>query len=791
MTDPFSDDASELIKRGWLSKEDLASERAPIPPQIGPYTIVRLLGQGGLGDVYLAEDKSLGRPVALKILRELAPMQLERFVRECKVASLLSHPNIAQVYDAGQVEGWHFISMQYVDGGPIGQEPRPIAQSVETMRQIALAVHYAHSQGVIHRDIKPGNILVDRTGRTFLVDFGLAKQTDARGASLTGMILGTPAYMSPEQAHGDVHRVDARTDVYGLGATLYTLVSGRPPFPDDSLYATVRRVIEEDPPNPSRIAADVPRELELIILKAMAKEPERRYRSAEEFAADLKRYQDSLPITAHPPSLVYQVRKRIVRHKGATAGLALAVLIAILLIPKWMAAEREVESLQELSGLWNDVVLARQGWYQAQKDPDQTRRQVQQSVDRVREFVHRNPKQPNGHYVLARGLLYLDELDAAMASLDESVRLDPDFAAAHSLKGRVLLEKYRMALVVRESRKAERVQESEPLLAQAVEEIRRGVGGTSGVRPTDEDRVAEALTKAMWAYYGSNDRKRAREILEEAGRAAASEEYCNLLGLWSDDSKDNVRWQTEAIRIMPHNPRAYQDRGYAKRKLGDWAGAKEDYTKVLALGFRPANALLNRSYVRGKLGDFQGTIEDARAALAINPALAEAYLNLSTAHSALEKYKEAEAFATEALKIDPTYVDAITGRAACRINQEDYDRALEDCEAALKIDARSYSAYLNRGACYARMGKHREAFDDAAKAIEIDPTRVNGFLNRALAGERLALRKEGDVVALLRGVLRDYEKVLELADPQWPSRSSVVHSVNRLRATLKDLDREH
>jgi serine/threonine-protein kinase len=309
----FDESAFEFLRRGMISPDDLKRRRDPVPSTLGPFVILRPLGQGGLGDVYLATDTRTGREVALKILNRLALTRLDRFIREAKLASLLAYPNIVQVYEAGEIEGWHYISMQYIDGFPITELRMTPREAAEKIRIVALAAHHAHRNEIIHRDITPKNVIVHRsTGMPYLVDFGLAKQVEGDAMSVTGAVLGTPAYMSPEQARGEVNRLDARTDVYGLGATLYALVVGRAPFPEESLYATIRRVIEEEPAMPS-----IPKALRLILQKAMSKDRDQRYPSAEALALDLQRFLEGKRVSARGPSTVYRLRKVIAAHRAA------------------------------------------------------------------------------------------------------------------------------------------------------------------------------------------------------------------------------------------------------------------------------------------------------------------------------------------------------------------------------------------------------------------------------------------------------------------------------------------
>jgi len=269
-----------------------------LPTVFGRYRLVRKLGQGGMGAVWLAHDTHLARRVALKVPRfgpGDGPEVLERFFREARAAAAIRHPHVCPVHDVGQIDGIHYLTMAYIDGPPLsdlieGRGPLPQAPAAALVRQLALALQAAHELGIVHRDLKPGNVLVGPDGEPVITDFGLARRAEAGEARLTrtGSILGTPAYMSPEQveASGDV---GPASDVYSLGVMLYELLTGRPPF-TGPLTEVLWQVRFKEPERPSVLRPDLDPQLEAIVMRALAKQPEMRYGSMDEFAADLGDY---------------------------------------------------------------------------------------------------------------------------------------------------------------------------------------------------------------------------------------------------------------------------------------------------------------------------------------------------------------------------------------------------------------------------------------------------------------------------------------------------------------------
>src|SRR5262245_144035 len=274
----------------------------------GDYELLEEIAAGGMGIVYKARQVSLNRIVAVKMILKgtlASDEDVKRFRAEAEAAANLHHPAIVTIYEVGLHEGQHYFSMEFVDGQSLAQLPReqPLSarQAAEYIRDAAEVVHYAHHQGTLHRDLKPSNILIDRQGRVRITDFGLARRIEGGSdLTLTGQILGTPSYMPPEQASGKRSLVAAASDIYSLGAVLYELLTGRPPFRGESPAETLRQVETLDPLSPRLLSPAIPRDLETICLKCLEKEPHKRYGTAQLLADDLGRYLRGEPIIARP-----------------------------------------------------------------------------------------------------------------------------------------------------------------------------------------------------------------------------------------------------------------------------------------------------------------------------------------------------------------------------------------------------------------------------------------------------------------------------------------------------------
>lgn len=433
------------------------------------YELLELLGRGGMGSVYKARDRRLGRVVALKFISGDDPALAQRFMQEARAQARLEHPHICKVYEVGSVDGKPYIAMEFVSGQTLDKVTAKLsmADKLRIMKDAAEAVHAAHEQGIVHRDLKPSNILVEDAGagryRPVIMDFGLARDSDnsaTHGLTESGAVMGTPAYMSPEQARGDAKRLDRRSDVYSLGATLYDVLTGKPPFEDQTVVNVLLKVISEAP-RPLRSHSDaIPEAVELIVSKCLNKEPEQRYPSAQALAEDLGRYLAAQRVVARRLSYSYRLLYWARRNRALAAlavGLVLSLLglagfgvrTRILALEKQEQAKKEAALAQKLGQAVEGLEwLMRTAYLLPLHDTRYEKGLVRERMAVIAAELEGEQGRGArlGAYVLGRGHLALQEWDAANSLLGRAAQLGYRDAELDYALGRVLGELYSRAL---------------------------------------------------------------------------------------------------------------------------------------------------------------------------------------------------------------------------------------------------------------------------------------------------------------------------------------------------------
>ncbi len=792
------------------------------PTRIGPFTILGLLGTGGMGTVYLGYDPTLQRRVAIKRVHSGAPEALARLQQEAQLQARVEHPAICRIYHVGVEEGRPFIAMQYIHGGTLSQAaPRlSVMEKARLMAQVADALHAAHRQGLIHRDLKPANVMVEKDEadglHPYLVDFGLARDWEGGGLTQAGAVVGTPAYMAPEQVREE--EVDFRTDVYGLGATLYELLGGQPVFQGRSPTETLMKVLEEEPVPLRTLQPSLPPDLASIVHTCLEKAPAQRYASAKELRDDLQRFLDGEPILARRPGLLERLRRRWRRHRvvGSLGLAALLLLLALVGTLVWtrlqrgsqmLWAQRYGQEIVEMEG------ILRAGHMLPLHDTAAERRVVRRRMDAIRRQMapQGSALRGPGHLALGRGHLLLGEPALAQKELEAAWSLGYQGPEVRLALGRALAELFLEARQEAESlpsplARSQRLQELERSLRQPAAAHIRSARAALGDLPTaDEVRLAfieqrpeEAVRTAEALYQAEPWRC---EVLVEAAMALVWE----VPGLLATGRKDEARTLLERgldlletpSRISPSHTLLHMVtrrtwalglslglRGQGPEDCLRWA--LEAQARALQSSSEPSGlgvdaALLH--HLRGRLAMAQG--KDPEGDWATAQSLAE-----GVAQDAREG-DQARARAHEELAL--LWAERIwRGERHGGIPPEARAKVLAHGEAALKTGKASWKSYDALGFAHLTLGKALfeagkdpgEHLEQAAhllrKASEItpDPDRRSNLAGalRLLAQQRMPTGKGvQEPLAEAIGLLQE-----ELAKPNPAPRFQQLLGLNLL-----------
>jgi len=793
-------DTSELTK---------TLEEVPLPPPVGPppcppsYRLGRMLGRGGMGEVYQAYDRRLDRIVALKVIRSTDAKSRERFLREARAQARVDHEHVCKVFDADVIDGSPYIAMQLINGETLGNASTrmTLEEKIMVMRDVALGVQAAHKIGIIHRDLKPRNVMIQQqeNGRwkPFVLDFGLARELEAPGLTVTGVAIGTVNYMSPEQASGKLADLDRRTDVYGLGATLYYLLHGQPPHKGKHIGQVLRSLSEESPAIDDRLPDDV----KAILTKCLEKDPNERYPSARAFADDLEHYLAGAPISARPPTFRYRLGLTLRRHRRVAimAGIA---LIALLFSASWSGftwwkARERARLAQQLGQRVERIEAVARFAHMMPAHPlevEQTRiREMMATIQTDMARLGRTSRGP-GLYALGRGHLALHDLPRALELFREawdSGYRTPESAFA---LGYALSESYRRALeettAIRdlEARRSaiEEIQQryrepsrtfleraagsevEEPALIEgliafaegryedALIETRQGLESKPWLY---ELRVLEAdvhVTRARVAMLAGEretvdaDRERAARAYGAAAEIAPSNPdiYLRQAGLFEDRMIDEIYLRGGDIAI-------WRDRALAA--LDEAIAIDPDQARFHQSRVQVLMRWCEQLYFRGEdPGNYlEELIDSAGQAVAIEPEDHESLEALGTATAWQGKFQE---HAGE----DPTTSYATSVEA--------FDRALEVAGPRAVTLIRSGLAHLYAGTYrFTRGADPRPDTDEASRrfdeALEAEPENLFGLINQGSAtflSARQAIRIGGDPLPRLLAAEAYMREILEI-----------------------------
>lgn len=698
------------------------------------YQTATPIGRGASGEVLRTWDSELGRPVALKLLHRLDRDAAERLAREARAQARVDHPHVARVYEVGELDGRPYIAMQLVEGEPLDRAAADLGvdEKVRLFVPVAEAVQAAHAAGLVHRDLKPSNVLVERRedGRLhpYVLDFGISRVHDVPGLTVTGEVVGTPPYMSPEQASGLTRELDRRSDVFSLGVVLYELLAGRRPFQAGSMVGLLNEILHHDPPTLRRIDPRLPGDLDAIVGRCLEKVPERRYPSVRALADDLERYLAGDPVAARSPGPLERLERWIRRHRVAAAALATALAALVLFgsaaVYSGLAAQRralaaqrfgrEVERIQSI--LRRDYMLPLHDTRPARAEVRSRMRAIEERLD-----GRAGGAAAPGHYALGRAHLALGELEPARRRLERALELAPgDPDAAYAL-GLVLGRLYRQRLdeVVRVRSGAERERLESELRAEL-----RDPAVLLLARARGSEQESPLYLEGLIAFYEERWGDAAARGREAAGRHP---------------------WLYEARALEAE---ALVRRGHGHSIAGDFEAARRD--------FEAAGAAYAAALEVGRSDPLVLATECQRQRLVLALEMMAAGPNeagFEAAHEACER---------------GTVADPEHGRAWRELANLEW-RYAEFRERS----GRDGSEHLDHAVAAAR------------RALELEPERaVDVLTDLAIAHElraQLAIRNGADPEPELARVVEINRRILELA-PRWDRAHGSIANAFNLRA---------
>jgi tetratricopeptide (TPR) repeat protein/tRNA A-37 threonylcarbamoyl transferase component Bud32 len=733
-----SSDATLIAGSAPGSGGTAVSSSAPTLPRragrltrVGKYEILDELGRGGMGVVYKARHPGLDRVVALKTLIATgSPEHVERFLREARSAARMGkHPNLVQVHDVGEEAGVYYFTMEFIEGESFDREihlkkpdPRRVATVVE---QVARGLAQAHAEGIVHRDLKPANILVDGGGRPLVTDFGLAKEVGAGSSvSVAGQVLGTPAYMSPEQAEGKLDTVGERSDVYGLGTILYEGLTRKPPFEGAGNIELLRKVTGTDPVPPSRLAPGVPRDLEVICLKCLAKRPDDRYDSAAALADDLKRFLDGEPILARPVPFAVRLARKVRKNllvvglgAAAAALLAAGTALTVNLVREKQRKDREaIERAEEA------------------RREEARRKRVDERLLRGRQHLEKAEKAMRPDVVAIAGQAAsrepieaaLSEFDAALteAKPKESAAFEARRLRAKALRfggqAEASVAEAELALDIRddpETRYDRALARLDVLRAAlgtslSVDYTHYAALGGQGVRRvvSRRDPGAERLLAEVRSELGG---------LSGKGLAAAPSLYLQgMLASLEDRHADALASFDAALaedRLLVEAVRARAAELIHLRRYDEARAAYADL--VRALPFDPAIAA-EFSWLQV---EYAPALKAADEAVRLAPKAAWVYRLRGMVHYNFDEPGPARADFEKALEISKDDPEALEGLFMVTSLCGDYARAEALGLRTLEADPEDFDLWFQMGIFYRNVGRATDAIACMDRALSLDP----------------------------------------------------------------------
>ena len=797
------------------------------------YEFLKFIGAGGMGKVFLARDTQLGRSVALKLIRSDDSEVAQRFLQEARIQARVDHPHICRVYEVGEVQGYHYIAMQFIDGRSLKESAvqMSLEQKIKVIKQVAEALHAAHRTGLIHRDIKPGNIMVELSEEgwvPYILDFGLAREINARGLTVTGAIVGTPTYMSPEQAKGEIRQLDRRTDLYSMGATIYELLSDKPPFEAETAIEVLMKVIQEEPVPLGKRSPNIPVDLETIVMKCLEKEPQRRYDSARALADDLQRYLDGEAILARPANLTYRLRIKAKKHKEVvfTILLALIILIAVgfvALRSYWEVARREAVAKEQagIAQRYGQLVKEIEAilryshllpLHNTDKEKALVRERMKQISEEMKQFgtVGESP----GNYALGRGYLALGEYQHASRLLQSAWQKGYQGAEVAYALGQAFGALYQKALadsqriVSKDLRESHRKKAEKQYRDPALQYLKAGSSVTA---------ESSAYVEGLIAFYEEN--------------------YDKSLQM-AHDAFQQVPWLYEAKKLEAD---VLQAIGYVHHMKGEreegakfYRRAGQSYQTAAGLGESDDSIYewecnlyvrwMDLDRIQGNSPDtsFEKALAACDKALQANPESAQAYGKKSLAYLVLSEheiktgedptisFRKSIELGKQVVRIDPTDYQTYGVIGSVYWNEAEYkvghgmnplsslDEAIQSFEQAIRLNPNFSSSYNTLGNVFCTRARFEmtqgldprpsleEARKSLQKSIEIDPKRTWPHVNLGIVYANLgefALNSGVDSRSYDESAIQSYRRALQL-NPNFPSAYNNIGDILKRKGVM-------
>ena len=738
------------------------------------YELMDFVGEGGMGRVYKAFDPVLKRPVALKFLRREDPELQRRLIHEAQAQARIRHPHVCEIYEVSEFQNHAYIAMQYIDGKNLLEVREALTQEqkAKIVCEVAGALHAAHRLGLIHRDVKPANILVetkeDGTHHPYILDFGLVRELEVPRHTVTGVVVGTPCYMSPEQARGEADCMDRRSDVYSLGATLYELLCGYSPFDGSTGVDVILKLLQEEPLLLRKRNPAISEDLESIAMKCLEKEPERRYDSARALSEDLQRFLDAEPVLARRAGLGYRIQKKIKKNRGIFAvSVASFLLISFFALlgfrARWNAtlqtrlAQQFGQEIERMDSTMRYAYLLPIHDIRMEK---QIVKERMRSIERQMKQMGRVAKGP-GEYALGRGWMSLHEYEKARDHLEQAWRENyraPEvaYALGHTLGILYHTELEQVERIssseLREFRKKQIEKEFRDRAFQYMNES-AGVWAES-----------PAYVRAKIAFY----QKRYEEALRQTHQA-----WTQIPWLYEAKLLEGEIWKSMGNEL--------RDRGDSLRALDYYEKSNVAYQEASAKAASDnsiyearCGLIVDRMnlqmYQTGKSiqDDFERGLEVCGNGIKTNPESEIAYDNLSMLHFRWGEYQmthggdprlawnQAQAFADQELRWNPRSANAYNnkGRIFRLLSEYEMERgvdpiphlnaAIENFQNSIKINPRNLVSYHNMGNAYWTLGEYQvgrgidprkalsQAFQNFEQVLQISPDFAVAYHNLGL-----------------------------------------------------------